>query len=204
MRFLFAGGFPNECLQNSLRKLGHEVFDETTWGWYTKYIDGVSTPRDWGEAVSKAVKEYKPDVFVISKGGLWRKGNFWKIDGAAVWWIKSQVKKMVYISFDDPAFTPVPLAEGILLPFDLWGTVCIGIKDIIPSFKTMFHGRLFEFWQGWDDTIPQPIEKDKNLDVDLAICGSPYWKPFPPPHFQGGFSKARRVIAHAAIKDGIN
>jgi len=52
--------------------------------------------------------------------------------------------------------------------------------------------------------IPQPIEKDKNLDVDLAICGSPYWKPFPPPHFQGGFSKARRVIAHAAIKDGIN
>jgi glycosyltransferase involved in cell wall biosynthesis len=39
---------------------------------------------------------------------------------------------------------------------------------------------------------------------DLAITGSPYYRPFPPPHYQAGFAGPRRDLALAALEAGFS
>lgn len=159
-------------------------------------------PQIWADATCKFASEFKPDVFVLHKGWHHYENHArWSVPPYSLWWLRKMCARMVYMSFDDPAGAPITLGLDIVPPFDMWLTSCPGIADL---FKIPKRCAVHEYWLAWDDRISQPIPVEPELEVDVAITGHPYHRPFPPPHWQHGFGTPRADLARAVLERGWN
>jgi hypothetical protein len=197
MRFLWGGGQPDDALAWELHQLGHRVTEGRSW-WSALQDD--ETPEKWGADICAQLAEGY-DVLVVVKGALFGKNCLWYPDTRVMHRIRKSVPAMIYLCYDDPAFTPVQLGVQLAQWYDAYGTTCPGIETLFGQWRRRMPKRIFEHWLAWDRRIEMPaVEKT----VDVAFTGSPYWRPFPAPHYQGGFSCPRRDLVRVALDAGFS
>lgn len=195
MRILFAGAI-HDALQAALREQGHDPHAPNHTDWYRAQRDGL-TAKQWADATAAEVERAQPDAFVVAKGFHYQAGRLWRVPPAFLWWVSRRMP-LVFVSHDDPAATPIILAEGIAHSAHVWLTSCPGIADLFAP-----RARVVEWWLAWDQRIAQPVPVDESLCVDLAVTGTPYHRPFPRPHYQGGWSGvSRKAYVQAALAAG--
>lgn len=198
LRFLFLGGGPSDALHVELRKLGHEVAAPQRADWYAAGQRGQS-PADWADGASADVLGVKPDVLVLTKGiGWWGDRPAWMVPPSFLTWACHRARAALYVSYDDPASTPLVLEARIPDQFDAWLTSCPGIADQHPEIGQL-GVRVEEFWLAWDERT-ELGGVESFADVDLAVTGHPYYRPFPRPHWQHGFGFPRRDLARRALE----
>lgn len=199
MKFLFLGGGPSTALHDELRELGHKVLSTPKSDWYDAGLNG-KTPEEWADGAALEVVNFRPDVLVLHKGWAWFPGHkgIWVVPPAFLGWATARVRASLYLCADDPAGTPITLLHGLHLHFDAWLTTCPGIVEMFPEIASV---HVEEFWLAQDGRQPL-TDVDPSLEVDVAMTGTPYYRPFPEPHYQHGFSCPRRDIVLAAIDQG--
>jgi len=209
MKLAFLGGGPSDALPHELRALGHEVLASPVLDWYRACLDhldpGVYAERAWPE-----IRRFAPDVIVLNKGwhGWAGREGWWYVPLGLLAQCREICRRSVYICYDDPAATPITLSLGLPVGFDLWLTSCPGIgRNLFPSAWSRIRADVHEFWLAWDTRNQFPTGAALEAAItrhacDLAVTGSPYYKPFPPPHYQTGFAGPRRDLVFAAIAAG--
>ena len=203
MKFLFLGGGPNNALPYELRQLGHEVYARPDTDWFHACMNHEEPAQFMQRAKIIFTREH-PDVLVVTKG--WHlhhesprfAGRPWVVPPALLQHARSRKAKVVYICYDDPACTPITLQQHLPDCAHAWLTTCAGITKLFSGVKRT-GAAVHEFWLGWDD---RTVCRQEDLQVDVAITGSPYHKPFPAPHYQGGFSTPRRDLVRALLDAG--
>lgn len=199
MRILFCGT-PHDALPRDLSRLGHEVLAPEATDWWA-WMQAHRHPDHYADSLWRTAREFAPDALVLHKGWHWWVDHptRWAVPHEVLWALRERVPSMLYLCADDPAATPVSLGLQIPGAFDAWLTTCEGIVDPPLSVRGV---RVEPFWLAWDEDV-QPRVDPALADVDVAITGHPYYRPFPAPHYQLGFSTPRRSIAHRAIERGM-
>lgn len=208
MKFVFLGGGPSGALPRELRQLGHEVLSEPAVDWYHAMVNHVD-PQRYADRAMAEIDRFEPDVLVLNKGWhSWQgRSGWWHVPPSFLQRAREKSRRSVYICYDDPAATPISIQLGIPQGFDLWLTTCPGIPRLFPSVWPRIRAQVHEFWLAWDTESTWPREWDRAVErhgCDLAVTGTPYHKPFPPPHYRGGFAGPRRDLVMAAIREGFN
>lgn len=195
-RILFAGGI-HAALRQALAEFGHIVWSPDALDWWRTMESGGS-PGDWASAVALADAHFEPDVFVLSKG---LHGD-WQVPTGALWEMRRRGVLIVLVCHDDPAVAPLLLLSGIAAPAHYWLSSCAGIRELFPwGWSEHTKAQVVEWWLAWDERLPVVDRAEHRVDV--AVCGTPYWRPFPRPHYQAGFSGPRRSMVRSFLDAGL-
>lgn len=207
MRIAFLGGGPSNALPYELRKLGHDVLSNQRTDWYRAAM-AHADPLEYARQAMAELKSFGPDVLCLNKGwhGWQADMGWWHVPTSFLSRAREMVKTSIYICYDDPAATPISVQLGIPQGFSHWFTTCPGIPQLFPAMWPRISAKIHRFWLAWDTRtsfrhVGNETEQEK---VDLAITGSPYFRPFPQPHYQRGFAGPRRDLALEALEAGFS